>query len=110
MPLALGLITNNYKGVSKKMTMSAILFVIYCAGNIGGPQTFISSEAPKYATAFRAIMICYALAALVSLGLRAYLRMVNKQRDEREGDDERAVTDKDEDVTDFHTPGFRYRL
>jgi len=46
-PLTLGLISSNYKGVTKKMTVTAILFVCYCTGNIAGPQTFKSSEAKR---------------------------------------------------------------
>ena len=47
-PLTLGLLSANFKGVTKKMTITAILFVTYCAGNISGPQTFKSSEAKRY--------------------------------------------------------------
>ncbi len=46
-PLTLGLISSNYKGVTKKMTVTAIVFVTYCAGNIAGPQTFKASEAKR---------------------------------------------------------------
>lgn len=119
-PLALGLISANYKGVTKKMTITAILFVAYCAGNIAGPQTFISSEQKAgYPTAFKAIMSCYALVVVVALGLRAYLIWENKRRDRREGegvmravgDGKRELTEEDyEDITDFYTPGFRYRM
>ena len=44
-PLTLGLLSANYKGVTKRMTVTAVLFVTYCAGNIAGPQTFKTSEA-----------------------------------------------------------------
>lgn len=126
-PLTLGLISSNYKGVTKKMTVTAILFITYCAGNISGPQTFKSSEAKEgYPTAFKAILICYGLVVLISLGLRLYLGFVNKKRDRVEGDEaQRAreveqmapekqineLTPEDyEDVTDLKTVGFRYRL
>lgn len=46
-PLTLGLLSANYKGVTKKMTVTAVLFVTYCAGNIAGPQTFKDSEAKE---------------------------------------------------------------
>jgi len=52
LPLVLGLISANYKGVTKKMTVTAILFVTYCAGNIAGPQTFKSSEKSRLVFAF----------------------------------------------------------
>lgn len=119
-PLLLGLIAANYKGITKKMTITAILFVTYCAGNIAGPQTFLSSEAKQgYPTAFEAIMSCYALVVVFALGLRVYLIGANRRRDRTEGvvdlnatvDFERELTEGDyEDITDFNTPGFRYRI
>ncbi|TVY39922.1 putative transporter [Lachnellula subtilissima] len=121
LPLILGLISANYKGVTKKMTVTAILFVTYCAGNIAGPQTFKSSEKSRgYPTAFKAILICYGLVMFVSMGLRVYLTFVNKSRDRTEGaaaaeapaiPGKTQLTEIDyEDVTDFNTSGFRYRM
>jgi hypothetical protein len=86
------------------MTVTALVFVTYCAGNIAGPQTFKSSEAKQcvfspflsasprtndlcrgYPTAFKAILICYGLVIIVALSLRLYLTQVNKRRDREEG-------------------------
>ncbi|PGG96724.1 splicing factor 1 [Blastomyces parvus] len=126
LPLAMSLVAVNYKGSTKKMTMTAILFIAYCAGNISGPQFFISKEAPHYPTAFRAILICYSLVVVMSLTLRFYLQWINKKRDEQERatveETERHTQDKtdsttdsttwweEEELTDFHTRGFRYRV
>ncbi|KAF4770238.1 hypothetical protein HAV15_011309 [Penicillium sp. str.  len=138
MPLAMSLVQANYRGVTKKMTVTAMLFLAYCAGNISGPQFFLSEEAPTYNTAFRTIMICYALAVLLALVLRFYLQWTNARRTRLEGfegsagnsgavggkglDDDpdstnvadmvnrvQLVSDDYEDVTDWKTPGFRYR-
>ncbi|KAF9636409.1 Major facilitator superfamily [Lasiodiplodia theobromae] len=117
-PLAMSLVGVNYKGSTKKMSMTAILFCAYCAGNIAGPQFFVESEAPHYPTAFRAIMICYALVVVMAMGLRAYLTFENKRRDRKEGvvkGDGGAgeVVDaegEDEELTDWKTKGFRYRM
>ncbi|KAJ5939404.1 hypothetical protein N7466_002538 [Penicillium verhagenii] len=139
MPLAMSLVQANYRGVTKKMTMTALLFLAYCAGNISGPQFFLSSEAPTYGTAFRTIMICYALAIVLALCLRFYLQRTNAKRVCQEGfqgsagnagavgggktldgdnasndvvdmvNRVRLVSDDYEDVTDWKTPGFRYR-
>ncbi|TDZ35519.1 putative transporter [Colletotrichum spinosum] len=140
MPLAMSLVQANYRGVTKKMTMSAMLFLAYCAGNIAGPQFFKASEEPHYNTAFRTIMICYSLVVVLALGLRFYLQWLNAKRTREEGfegsaggagavgggkvmqgdGDANDVADmvdqvelrpEDyEDVTDWKTAGFRYRL
>ncbi|KAF4121925.1 Major Facilitator Superfamily [Geosmithia morbida] len=138
MPLNMSLVQANYRGVTKKMTMTAMLFIAYCAGNIAGPQFFLDSEAPTYQTAFQTIMICYALAITLALCLRFYLQWTNKRRSLAEGLDGSAgaagvvaggklgdVDGRDvgamvsnvqlrpedyEDVTDWNTIGFRYRL
>ncbi|KAL3426598.1 major facilitator superfamily transporter [Phlyctema vagabunda] len=122
-PLTMSLIGSNTKGITKKMTMTAIMFIAFCSGNIAGPQLFKKAEAPHYPTAFKAILICYALASLASLGLRFYLIWVNKRRDLAEGTETygtgtaaaafpgATVSDVDyEDITDYNTIGFRYRL
>jgi hypothetical protein len=104
------------------MTVTAVVFLTYCAGNISGPQTFKSSEKKAgYPTAFKAILICYGLVVFISLGLRAYLTFVNKRRDRIEGEaavaaaqtppEKRDLLAEDyEDTTDFNTFGFRYRM
>ncbi|KAK8117866.1 uncharacterized protein PG998_006147 [Apiospora kogelbergensis] len=141
LPLLLSLVQVNFRGVTKKGTMTALVFVAYCTGNIVGPQLFRESEAPGYTTAFRAIMICYALVVCLSLGLRFYLQWMNRHKASEEGIEagvgasgivghngktvdvtggSEEVTEavnqvhlrpEDyEDVTDWKTVGFRYRL
>ncbi|CAI0655590.1 unnamed protein product [Colletotrichum noveboracense] len=140
MPLAMSLVQANYRGVTKKMTMSALLFLAYCAGNIAGPQFFKASEEPHYNTAFRTIMICYSLVVVLALCLRFYLQWINAKRTREEGfegsaggagavgggkvmqadgnaNDVADMVDRVElrpedyeDVTDWKTAGFRYRL
>lgn len=47
-PLSLSLITSNVGGMTKKSTVSAMLFIAYCVGNIVGPQFYLASEEPTY--------------------------------------------------------------
>ncbi|KAL4815246.1 major facilitator superfamily domain-containing protein [Aspergillus spinulosporus] len=139
LPLTMSLAQTNYKGVTKKMTMTGTMFVAYCVGNIAGPHLFSASEA-SHETSFRAILICYALAASLALSLYVYLRRLNSQRNREESTvsarsvaalpqqpDRRQTgrsaasteisplirTSQEEDdcdVTDWNTFGFRYRL
>jgi MFS family permease len=139
MPLNMSLVQSNYRGVTKRMTMTAMLFVAYCTGNIAGPHFFRKGEAPHYGTAFRAIMICYSMVVVLALTLRFYLRWLNLKRTREEGfegsassagalaggkvpevangkDVAEVVTEVQlrpedyDDVTDWKTVGFRYRL
>ena len=48
MPISMAMISSNIGGFTKKATVSAIYFIMYCAGNIIGPQLFFEEEAPKY--------------------------------------------------------------
>lgn len=138
-PLLISLVGANYKGVTKKMTMTALLFVAYCAGNIAGPQFFRTKDAPHYNMAFRAIMVCYSLVVGMAVVLRLYLQWMNTKREREEGVKGNAgaggvvaggkmVDGADQrdfgtrvgqvqlrpedydDVTDWKTFGFRYRL
>ncbi|KAJ3895279.1 MFS general substrate transporter [Lentinula edodes] len=112
LPLSMSLMTTNYKGVTKKMTMTAILFLAYCTGNIAGPQFFKTSEAPTYSTAFRSIMICYALVIVEALGLRLYLSWMNEKRQIKMLENGIIVetNEPDKDTTDWQSYDMLYRL
>ncbi|KAL4937230.1 hypothetical protein BDV06DRAFT_232730 [Aspergillus oleicola] len=137
LPLTMSLAQTNYKGVTKRMTMTGSMFVAYCVGNIAGPHLFEASET-GYETSFRAILICYALATVLSLSLYVYLRYLNARRDREEGTRSAPILsapdqqtsrpqtgttevspliqsanqteDESGDLTDWNTIGFRYRL
>lgn len=47
-PLSLSIIASDVAGFTKKTTVAALLFLGYCAGNIAGPQVFLSRESPRY--------------------------------------------------------------
>lgn len=48
MPISMAMISSNIGGFTKKATVSAVYFIMYCTGNIIGPQLFFEREAPKY--------------------------------------------------------------
>lgn len=64
----------------------------------------------------QAILICYALVLIIAMSLRAYLTFENKRRDRTEGtsfdisDNIAAIENDDEELTDWNTKGFRYRM
>lgn len=115
-PLTMSLIGANTRGTTKKMTMSACMFVAYCVGNMLGPHIFGRNERDVgFGRGFAVCLGCYFLSAAMAAGLRGYLKSVNGRRDreewglESEEETEREI-DMDGDLTDFQTRGFRYRL
>jgi len=118
-PLGLSLIASDVAGYTKKTTVAAILFLGYCAGNIIGPQVFITREAPRYQTGCEVCIICLCLAILTTLILRQLMDRENKRRDRNQGmiiDAETAsaksldLIDEQLDETDWENKSFRYIL
>ncbi|KAH8884206.1 putative MFS allantoate transporter [Thozetella sp. PMI_491] len=117
-PLTFAMITANTAGFTKKTTVSAIVFSMYCIGNIAGPQVMFDREAPSYPSGFAAILVCFSASIVIILSLRVYLIWENKKRDAlgpvTEGVDVDAapveVLDENNisDKTDREMPQFRY--
>ncbi|CAM1508829.1 Fc.00g025680.m01.CDS01 [Cosmosporella sp. VM-42] len=80
-PMTLAMSTGNFGGFTKKMTVNAMIFISYCAGNIVGPQLFFDDEAPSYPSGFLAMMICYGIGVVACFVLRIYLVWENRRRD-----------------------------
>ncbi|KAF4158451.1 hypothetical protein CNMCM6936_002509 [Aspergillus lentulus] len=109
MPLSLAMVASNIGGFSKRATVGAIYFVMYCAGNIVGPQLFFESEAPRYQSGFQAVIVCFVVVVVVALALGLYLRWENRRRDRVAGPVEDAAKPTElVDITDLANMQFRY--
>ncbi|KAJ5398829.1 Major facilitator superfamily domain general substrate transporter [Penicillium sp. CMV-2018d] len=80
-PLTMTMITSNTAGFTKKTTVTAVVFIAYCAGNIVGPQIMFAREAPSYSSGFAGMLVCFACSAILSILLRFYCIWENKKRD-----------------------------
>ncbi|KAL4815532.1 MFS general substrate transporter [Aspergillus spinulosporus] len=121
-PISLSLITSNVGGLTKKATVSAMLFLAYCTGNIIGPQLFLDKEAPKYPTGLRGVLVGFALAILFLVLLYIYYECENRRRDRIYGPVPAASRHQVTETTDYVTevefinrtdrqiPSFRYTL
>ncbi|OJJ42741.1 hypothetical protein ASPZODRAFT_76411 [Penicilliopsis zonata CBS 506.65] len=119
-PLSLSLISSNVAGFTKKSTVTAILFIGYCVGNIAGPQLFSSSQAPTYYGAFAAILACFCIGIVDVLLLRGYMVWENRRRDKAQGkviepeSDAPAGFTMDDgcimDISDWQNESYRYAL
>ncbi|KAM0549175.1 hypothetical protein ACHAPJ_009484 [Fusarium lateritium] len=108
-PIAMAMVSSNFGGFTKKTTVSAMIFIVYCAGNIIGPHLFFPTEAPGYASGFLAIMICLGIATVLCMTLRFYLICLNKKRDSAgEVLDVPLESLNLSDKTDWEIPQFRY--
>ena len=113
----LSLISSNVAGTTKKTTTMLLCFVSFCVGNIVSPQLFISTEAPRYGTGLRAMLVAISLCLVLNILLGVYYIYENQRRDrllaESDGDpDGREGNENEEflDKTDFQdSQRFRYR-
>ncbi|CAG8224764.1 unnamed protein product [Penicillium salamii] len=116
MPISMAMISSNIGGFTKRATVSAIYFIMYCAGNIVGPQLFFEKEAPKYQSGFLAIIICLVVCVLDGFGLLFYLRWTNARREDnlvvvpmsQSQEKQDGVTQGLLDTTDLKNKDFRY--
>ncbi|CAI6092377.1 unnamed protein product [Clonostachys chloroleuca] len=99
----------NVAGHTKKLTINATVFLAYCIANIIGPQVFIATEAPDYATGYNAIM-GFEIAAIACMAVYATgCKVENKMRDAKEGAaGELSTGHQLGDLTDYEKRGFRY--
>lgn len=111
--MSLTIVSSNIAGYTKKQVTGALLFTGYCVGNIIGPQTFKSSEAPGYHSAYIAMLVGYAIKLVTITILYVYMWRENKRRD-REALVEDASRDGVEngmlDQTELENKAFRYVL
>ncbi|KAL2009580.1 hypothetical protein VTN00DRAFT_5387 [Thermoascus crustaceus] len=115
--MSLTIVSSNIAGYTKKQVTGAMLFVGYCVGNIIGPQTFKSSEAPRYQSAYIAMLVGYAVKLIAIITLYIYMYLENKRRDRMAADgeipgngDRDAVENGMLDQTEIDNKGFRYVL
>ncbi|EXJ57946.1 hypothetical protein A1O7_05369 [Cladophialophora yegresii CBS 114405] len=116
--MSLTMISSNIAGYTKKQLTAAILFTGYCVGNIIGPQTFKSSDAPAYHSAYVAMLVGYIIKLVSIIVLYIYMYLVNKKRDREAAasgvvdlDEEKEAIERGmHDVTELDNKGFRYSL
>ncbi|KAF9889034.1 hypothetical protein FE257_008011 [Aspergillus nanangensis] len=116
-PLSMSLVSSNVAGFTKKATVSSMMFIAYCTGNIIGPFLFFEDEAPVYQSGFLSIIICFAVAIVLigCLGLSWWWE--NKRRDrlygppvvvEANSESEKGEVPTISDETDQENRNFRY--
>ncbi|TVY91877.1 putative transporter [Lachnellula willkommii] len=112
--MSLTMISSNVAGYTKKQLTAAVIFIGWCAGNIAGPQTFITDEAPGYHTAYLAMLVAYSIKLVMVFVLYVHMYMFNRKRDREQVatpvDAKAAIELGMLDATEFDNRGFRYIL
>lgn len=106
-------VASNVAGHTKKVTVNAIFLIGYCVGNLIGPQTFIATQAPDYAGAKIAMVVCSSITFIVMCLIWIHYVVENKKRDAKakaEPNTEFEMIENHEfaDLTDKENPLFRY--
>lgn len=99
----------NSSGHSKKLTINAVFFLSYCVGNLIGPQTFQSSDAPDYSHGYKGLLACIVVAMAAILAYGYLCHRENKRRDAMgAADSDDGDSGAFSDLTDKEKPSFRY--
>ncbi|KFY11409.1 hypothetical protein V492_04490 [Pseudogymnoascus sp. VKM F-4246] len=114
-PISLSLITSNVAGFTKRSIVSSLMFIGYCAGNIVGPQFFLSSEAPIYKSGLASSLAGYSFSTFFLVCLYLYYHYENKRRDKLYGSEttigsDQELADELSNQTDRTITSFRYVL
>ncbi|KAI9639879.1 MFS transporter [Dioszegia hungarica] len=110
----MGSVYANTGGYTKKMIVYALSYIGYSVGNIVGPLTFTTDQAPKYTGGVIAMLVCYCAAIFLILAYRFLIQYSNRQRERTRqglGDlDSNDLLAEWQDQTDFKNPRFVYEL
>ncbi|KAH8117460.1 MFS general substrate transporter [Phellopilus nigrolimitatus] len=118
--LGVNMISVNMAGYTKKQFASALTFISYCVGNIVGPHFVIQSQAPRFNTATKAMMIGFVGKFVCHAVLGTFMLSINRKRDRMlrmsNNDIDEEVEKRDGeargmlDQTEFENKAFRYVL
>lgn len=108
----LSLISSNVAGYTKKTTVAAMYLIGYCTGNIIGPQTFRTKDAPRYVPAEITIIVCWGVCLLDLLFIYSYCVWQNEKKAKIRAEPDYVKLENQEwlDLTDKENPEFIYTL
>nr|QFR37172.1 MFS transporter [Cyberlindnera americana] len=108
------IISSNVAGSTKKNVANTMFLVGYCVGNIVGPQTFKTKEAPNYVSAKTAMLVCFCGGLGILIALHFIYARRNYILDKKRAELGEKYTVPENiafaDLTDFENPEFRYSL
>ncbi|KAI7169188.1 hypothetical protein KC316_g1088 [Hortaea werneckii] len=109
LPCAYSFSAANQAGHTKKVSMNALLLMSFCLGNILGPLTFRTKDAPAYVPAKVTIVAVDSVAILSTVALLVYYRWQNTTRDRSMAGQDHKRDIEFSDLTDLENKEFRYK-
>jgi ACS family allantoate permease-like MFS transporter len=108
------LLASNIAGYTKKSVTGTLFFSANAVANIVSPQTFLSSQAPRYATGVAVTLAAFCINIVLFVGLYFVYRAENKKRDadpagQEGGDATEELIDAFSDKTDRENMKMRYK-
>ena len=108
------LLASNIAGYTKKSITGTMFFSANAVANIVSPQTFLSSQAPRYGTGVAVTLTAFCLNILLFVTLYFVYRVENKSRDtnpagQETGDSTEELIDAFSDKTDTENKKLRYK-
>ncbi|PMD21449.1 MFS general substrate transporter [Hyaloscypha hepaticicola] len=109
------LLASNIAGYTKKSVTGTLFFSANAVANIVSPQTFLSSQAPRYSTGVAVTLAAFSVNILLFVVLYFVYRAENKRRDANpagvEGTDAtEELIDAFSDKTDRENKKLRYKM
>ncbi|KAK4053252.1 DNA-directed DNA polymerase gamma mip1 [Microbotryomycetes sp. JL221] len=81
--LSLSLITSNIAGTTKRMLVTAAIWVGVCIGNLCGPYLYLERQAPKYQLGIGSLLVANGLEIIVIILLRWTFIRSNRLKEEQ---------------------------
>ncbi|CAD6567974.1 MAG: hypothetical protein TREMPRED_004142 [Tremellales sp. Tagirdzhanova-0007] len=110
--VSLSLITSNTGGQTKKMLVSAIIWLGACVGNIAGPFFYKTDQAPKYGLGIGSLLVCNCIEFALFFVFRYAFIWENKKKQRLRGGVQVSEADLNatafQDLTDKQNPNFEY--
>ncbi|CZR51344.1 related to allantoate permease [Phialocephala subalpina] len=107
--ITLCLSASNVKGNTKRAVVNTIYFIGYCAGCIGAPQLWLSTQKPRYKQGLITDLVAWGLLLICTSYYWYVCDSENKRRDKLEAEGRIDVLfEKGADVTDGEDLSFRY--
>lgn len=109
------LLASNIAGYTKKSVTGTLFFSANAVANIVSPQTFLSSQAPRYGTGVAVTLTAFCVNIVLFTALYFVYKVENKRRDAdpdgaEGGDATEELIDAFSDKTDRENKKLRYKM